>query len=423
MSTLAYISKQVGPPQGLAHKVVKFHNTNDIINQIQAAHKNNAALAQKFAHSFKRGSHRATTRAIFDFVKNYIKYHVEPADRQTTKTIQRMLADGHGDCKHYSGFIAANLDALGIPFKYRFVSFKRGNTTPTHVYVVAQDEQGQDIYLDAVLPFWNTEKPFAHKKDLKIMPLYHLSGVDEIGSFIGRKRKQPLRSAVKATGKAVKKAAKATGKAVKKAAPKAFKGAKTVSLAPARAAYLALVSLNVRGLATQIANSDSAKVKARWNALGGNYTKLQNAVNKGKSKKRIMGLDMGEHIGAAGATTLATAAPIIVSMSLALKGANNIVKEGKQLFEQTTGQKVEDTPLAPTPESGSNFEQAVQTAAAAASAVKTALDVRRGGSGEDTTAPAVESGNQSEATGKGFDTKTLLLIGGAGLALFLIMKK
>jgi len=180
------ILRQIGKPKGQAVKIVKFHNTSDIIKQMQAAHYENAIMAVNFANRFKGRLVKDTCNNIFNFIKNNIEYRIEPADAQTTKTINRLISDGYGDCKHYSGFFASVLHALNIPFVYRFVSYTT-DKTPTHVYIVAYDEKNQPIYCDAVLDDFNTEKNYTYKIDKKVnnMAVYHLSGFNKKQNYIG----------------------------------------------------------------------------------------------------------------------------------------------------------------------------------------------------------------------------------------------
>jgi hypothetical protein len=66
---------------------------------------------------------------------------------------------------------------------------------------------------------------------------------------------------------------------------------KTASLSPARGAALALIRLNFRGNATRLANvtsEGSSKIKDKWKKLGGNPSKLQDAIDAGKKKPIIV---------------------------------------------------------------------------------------------------------------------------------------
>jgi hypothetical protein len=115
---------------------------------------------------------------VWAAVKDNINYKIDPPGVQWIRTPARLWADKEGDCKSFSVFIGSCLHQLGIPFTFRFVSFDDTNATPTHVYVVVPVKGGKEIYLDAVLPQFNVQKPFTYKQDFK-MPtaIARLSGV------------------------------------------------------------------------------------------------------------------------------------------------------------------------------------------------------------------------------------------------------
>ena len=109
-----------------------------------------------------------------------------------------------------------------------------------------------------------------------------------------------------------------------------------IALAPVRNAFLSLVGLNVRGLATKIAEAnakDPDKVKKFWEKLGGKYDKLLSRANKSKSKKALFGKGKGKigstfdenenYIGAVDwalvGTFVATATPALVAASKLFK--------------------------------------------------------------------------------------------------------
>ena len=89
-----------------------------------------------------------------------------------------------------------------------------------------------------------------------------------------------------------------------------------IALAPARAAFLGAVSLNVLKLATKLKKAwlqDKEKVKKFWKGFGGKEEKLLKAINKG-SKSNLSGSYLGVGEGA-----LATALPIILKVIKLLK--------------------------------------------------------------------------------------------------------
>jgi hypothetical protein len=71
------------------------------------------------------------------------------------------------------------------------------------------------------------------------------------------------------------------------------KGVPKVALAPGRGAFLGLVALNFRGLATRLDKAikkDSKKVQEFWNKLGGDFSKLKSNVEKNKGKTPLFGI-------------------------------------------------------------------------------------------------------------------------------------
>lgn len=402
------ILNTIGRPNGTAKVVVNMHNTQDIIKQMQAAHYDNSAYAKKIAYKFKGGTVKQTCKNIFNWLKNNIEYKIEPASMQTTKSLQRLVSDGYGDCKHYSGFFAAVLTSLGIKHHYRFASYSSSNT-PTHVYVVAYDENNRPVYCDAVLDTFNTQKSYKSKID-KYM-LAHLGSIDAIGRKTKAQRVEKraerkenrqavVKKVVAAPKKAIKAVAKGTTVAAKKVAQAAAKvpaGAKKVSIAPARAAFLGLVLLNLRGYATKLSKANQNELKNKWNNLGGDFGKLQDAINKGKNKKALLsGIDTENNLGsvAAAGTAVAAATPIIIALNNFLKESGEAINKGKALFQSATGQKVEET----------KFTQDKDLFAPA-------TEVESG-------APAPEA---ESAPSKSISP--VLLIGGAGLLYFMLKGK
>jgi len=127
----------------------KHQTTNDIINQVLEQHKSNVIEAKKIAYLFDAGNAYGTCLNIWNFLKYNVPYVVEPSNRQTTKTLSRMLWDAKrglgNDCKHYSGFTGAILAALGYKFRYRFTGYSDYIPTPTHVYCVCNEKNKEIV--------------------------------------------------------------------------------------------------------------------------------------------------------------------------------------------------------------------------------------------------------------------------------------
>ena len=117
------------------------------------------------------GSVDEKCQAIFGYMVSNTHYRLDDEGEQLIKSPARFLADGCGDCKSYTMFIACCLHCLHIPCKVRFVNFD-GGTQYTHVYPVAIDENGREIPMDACelndegVPYYDYARKYARKKEL-----------------------------------------------------------------------------------------------------------------------------------------------------------------------------------------------------------------------------------------------------------------
>jgi hypothetical protein len=252
------------------------------------------------------------------------------------------------------------------------------------------------------LESFNTQKNFTHKIDKNM--LAHLGSIDSIGRKAAPKRaaRQEKRAERKADKQPQKDARKAKRQDRRDKAKEKLKslpqGAKKISIAPARAAFLSLVLLNLRGFANKLSLSNQTKLRQKWEKLGGDFSKLQDAINKGKAKKALLaGIDGEDNLGAVATATTAVAAatPIIIALNEFLKESSEALQRGKDLFKGATGQDVSKTP----------FEQDKDA-------------------GAPNTADQEAAEETSTSAGGGMGKNMLpLLIGGAALAFFAFKKK
>ena len=109
-------------------------------------------------------------QAIFGYMIDKTYYRVDDDGEQKIKSPGRLIADGYGDCKSYTMFIASCLHCIGIPCKVRFVNFDGGDQY-THVYPVAIDESGKEIIMDACekdsdgVILYDYARPYVKKKE------------------------------------------------------------------------------------------------------------------------------------------------------------------------------------------------------------------------------------------------------------------
>lgn len=114
-------------------------------------------------------------QAVFGYLCDHVYYLLDPEGDQYIKSPARLLADGCGDCKSLTMFIACCLHCLGIRCIVRFVNFD-GGSQYTHVYPVALDEYGREIIMDMCetdrgsetigTPIYNYARPYTRKKDI-----------------------------------------------------------------------------------------------------------------------------------------------------------------------------------------------------------------------------------------------------------------
>ena len=353
--------KQLPEPMYKARLVNSWQNTNNIINAISSQHTQNLKEAKKIAKYFEGVDETETAKNIFNFLKSEINYSIEPPEKQTTKTISRFLADGEGDCKHYSIFTNTILQSLGYRPLYRFAGYSSKKIQ--HVYSFLPKS---DTICDAVLPSFDTEKTPTIKKDID-MSLYALSGTNEINGLNFKKVSQNIKTQAAKGSDVIRKASAE----IPAAAQKIKQGMVTVGLAAPRAAFLALMELNFTGLATDFQKIIEQKGDEGinwWVDLGGDRTSFKKSVESGAKRKAILsGIDEereayneiyrgysgdGVAVGVVVAATAGTAAPILIAAAKIvdkLKAAGvdpakllSQAKKASESFKDITGKNVSD---------------------------------------------------------------------------------
>jgi hypothetical protein len=164
-------------------------STGDIIETVLYADKKAAWYTEKFAPTLKGKTQTETCKNIWQFIKGNIQYNLDPVGQQLIKSPGKLWQENRmgkpnvvgGDCKSFSVFAASCLRNLGIPYGFRFASYRDrdGNVSmaPTHVYVFVPVKDGAEIIIDAVWdgPF-NSQKAYGYKTD-------YLQNLSAIGSL------------------------------------------------------------------------------------------------------------------------------------------------------------------------------------------------------------------------------------------------
>lgn len=158
----------------------KAGKTQDIIDEILSEDKRAHTYTRDFAPTLDKGDVYQTCREVWNFVKCNIRYQLDPIGKQFIKTPAQTWHDKFADCKSFSLFIASILKNLGIPYSYRFTSYRKSDPDPTHVYIVVP-YQNSEIIIDGVMGRFNTQKPYQHKKDFKMTKIYVVEGTGKEG--------------------------------------------------------------------------------------------------------------------------------------------------------------------------------------------------------------------------------------------------
>lgn len=349
------------PYQAQEWKIRDEQTTGDIISAITKAHKQYRPEYKKIALYFKGSNPKQTGKKIFDFLKDNVRYQIEPADKQTVKSPAAILAEGEGDCKHYSSWAGGILDQLHIPFAYRFASYKMFDKTPGHVFVVINPGTKNEIWLDPVLSTYDYKKPYTYATD-RNMALYQVSGIGATSQ-----QKQAIKQAKSELKSARKAAGRTAGQVLKKGTSVVLK----VAAAPVRNAFLLLVNINFANLGNKLAKAwekAPSKVKIFWEQAGGKIDALKKAWEKGSTKKRIFG------IGVVPAATAApaVAAPLLVKAAELLKSIGidpaELVQIGKDALNEKAQELAKKVLQPKAAQEAANIETAAEATAEAEAA-------------------------------------------------------
>lgn len=301
------ILKQLPPFYNRRDILVNDQDVSDIITGILTTHYQYSKQYDKIAPYFIGSNNYQTGANIWHFLKNNVRYKVEPEKAQMLKAPAAIVTGSingrtnTSDCKNMSLFTGGILSAINraggrINWCYRFASYKLWDKIPQHVFCVINPNTKSEIWIDAVLPSYNNKKNYYYKidKQPKNMALISLAGTEN--NFIAGKKRQAKKAAKKESKTAKKAANKEKRKNFfKKLKEKAKKAGKLIlkynpATAASRNAFLLLTKVNTRSLATNLKKlKDSGNNEAQnlWTKIGGNVSALNNAIDSGAKKKRL----------------------------------------------------------------------------------------------------------------------------------------
>lgn len=141
----------IANPDNRTRRIKTKYDTDDIVDALLKvdADRANATQIKDFALSIADPDLDTTLRRLWAFMIKEFRYIEDGLQYQNIKTPARLYADQKGDCKSFTIFIGAFLQAIKVPYRINFVGF--GNDPNfKHVYpsVIIN---GEEVNLDVVL--------------------------------------------------------------------------------------------------------------------------------------------------------------------------------------------------------------------------------------------------------------------------------
>ena len=303
--------------KGISVTTNELADNKDIRDLLEKLVPQATAQMVNYSKQFAGATEQQTAKKIFDFLKNDLKY-VADGEQQVIKLPSALMRKKVGDCKSFSLLTASILENLNIPYTFVYASYN-SNPIPAHVYV--QTESG--IIIDAVYGIFNKEKKanYKYKKNMKVGYMAGINGCgcggkcgcntpmngyfeDKKAQFQNYLREKEaeakrLRDKAEAEAKALRDKAIDTAKDardsvlakgaqlqnfISEEAKDLFQGVKTIGLSGGRALFMVMIEMNLDGFATKLSTGDTSALLNEWYKLGGDRTKLAEALRKGASK-------------------------------------------------------------------------------------------------------------------------------------------
>lgn len=183
--TRQYIMSRVPRPDNTEVLISRVQTAEEITGCVVGSMLKSLSYCGEYAPIFARGNRTVEDicNDIWVFMKENFIFQPEPSEMQTGRSVRYIIWDpvqysaqlglsGERmgsytfDCKHFSTFGLATLRALGIKSNLRLCGYDNSGI-PTHVYVVAWDDDGNETILDGTLAEFNKESESTFKINVK----------------------------------------------------------------------------------------------------------------------------------------------------------------------------------------------------------------------------------------------------------------
>ena len=304
----------IARPDYKEHIEVQDAINSDIRDILQKNFKRNVKEVQPFAKYFKGATEYETARNIWTFLKKGIRYKKDAAGFQDIRLGRRFFTDKTGDCKSYALNAISLFRAIypGSEVAFKFTTYVPGKRIPSHVYAVVKDSSGREIIVDGCWTKFDNEKNYTFSLPINFMTVRTLSDdisgdskfailydrlprakQIELKSAIARRAKFNSLRMLQQSGKVstekalhgiseieseldgIGKLTKEQRKERRKKRMKKFKeglkkfgrGLNFINLAPVRGAFLAVLAMNLNGLASNIKIAKDMKDQKGWKKI------------------------------------------------------------------------------------------------------------------------------------------------------------
>lgn len=169
------IADKVPFPNNTEKVITKIQTTQDIVLCVLSSINISRPYLDNYAYMFEKKNVRDTCENIWKFMKENFSFNPEKGKLQTGRTIRYIIHDPQGvgekyfDCKHFSSFALSTLLALGIKSNLRLCGYNLRDPFPTHVYVVAYDDDGSEIIIDGTLSFFDMESNSQFHQNIHVL--------------------------------------------------------------------------------------------------------------------------------------------------------------------------------------------------------------------------------------------------------------
>jgi len=157
-------------PTGKNIVVYKSASTRNIISELEKAFPNAVRQTKPIAENFLGSDDLESCENTWAWVRENILYKEDGDEKQKIQDPSRLMLTGVGDCKSMTLLCASILYNLGFEVGFAYTSypdnFGRPTYTPQHVYTIAHDTKGNEIIVDPVWYYFNSEKKTSLQKKL-----------------------------------------------------------------------------------------------------------------------------------------------------------------------------------------------------------------------------------------------------------------